>query len=131
MPNQRTRGQIEAEICEAVIRFEKEYLGRGPLEAKTYLIDDMVLVRLQGVLTKAESQLARSGDPVTGRELIKRLREALVERGRPLLEAVIEDIVGVKVRSLHTDVSTTTGERIVLFTLHKPLSLPQCGQMGD
>lgn len=124
MANQRTQGQIEAAISEAVIRFEKEYLGRGPLETKTYLIDDMVLVRLKGVLTTAEYQLARTGDPATGRELIKKMREALLERGRPLLETVVEDILGVKVKSLHTDISTATGERIVLFTLERPPAAP-------
>lgn len=124
MANQRTQGQIEAAISEAVIRFEKEYLGRGPLETKTYIIDDMVLVRLKGVLTTAEYQLARTGDPTTGRELIKKMREVLIERGRPLLETVVEDITGVKVISLHTDISTTTGERIVLFTLERPPMSP-------
>ena len=43
----KTRGQIEAEISEAIIKFEKEYMGRGPLETKTYIVDDLVLVRVQ------------------------------------------------------------------------------------
>ena len=59
----KTKGQIEAEITEAVIRFEKEYMGRGPEEAKTYIVDDMVLVRLKGVLSRAEHQLATTGEP--------------------------------------------------------------------
>lgn len=54
----KTKGQIESEICEAVIKFEKEYMGRGPLETKAYIIDDMVLVRLKNVLTPAEMKLA-------------------------------------------------------------------------
>lgn len=113
----RTKGQIEAEICDAVIRFEKEYMGRGPLETKAYILDDMVLVRLKNVLTQAELKLAEAADRKDGRELIKRLRITLIEQGRPLLEAMVEEIVGVKVKSLHTDISTVTGERVVLFTL--------------
>lgn len=112
-----TKGQIEAEICEAVIKFEKEYMGRGPLETKAYMLDDLVLVRLKNVLTQAELKLAEASDRKDGRELIKRLRITLIEQGRPLLEALVEEIVGVKVRSLHTDISTLTGERIILFTL--------------
>jgi uncharacterized protein YbcI len=112
-----TRGQLEAEISEAIVRFEKEYMGRGPDETKTYIIDDMVLVRLKGVLTRAERQLAESGEPTTGRHLIKQVRIELLEKGRPLLEALISDIVGREVTSLHTDISTQTGERVVLFTL--------------
>lgn len=116
----RTRGQLEAQICEAVVRFEKEFMGRGPLETKAYIIDDMVLVRLKGVLTQAELRLADAGDQKNGRELIKRIRIALLEQGRPLLESAVKEIVGVGVRSLHTDISTVTGERVILFSLSSP-----------
>ncbi|MHB9071240.1 MAG: Na-translocating system protein MpsC family protein [Sedimentisphaerales bacterium] len=111
------QGQLEAQISEAIIKFEKEYMGRGPLEAKTYIIDDMILVRLKGVLTQAEYQLANTTEGTKGRDLIKQVRIELLEKGRPLLEAVIESITKVRVKSLHTDISTTTGERIILFTL--------------
>lgn len=114
-----TKGQIESEISEAVIQFEKEYMGRGPLETKTYIIEDMILVRLKDVLTKAEHQLAQTSDPSEGRELIKKMRGALLEKGRPLLEAVIKDITGLTVKSLHTDISTATGERVIIFSLEK------------
>ncbi len=119
----RTKGQLEALICEAVIKFEKEFMGRGPLETKAYIIDDMVLVRLKGVLTQAELKLADAGDHQNGRELIKRIRIALLEQGRPLLEAAVKGILGVGVRSLHTDISTVTGERMILFTLSSPPAL--------
>ena len=113
----KTRGELEAEICNAVIKFEKEYMGRGPLETKAYIIDDMVLVRLKNVLTQAEFKLADAADRKDGSELIKRVRISLLEQGRPLLEAAVQDILGVRVKSLHTDISTVTGERIILFTL--------------
>jgi uncharacterized protein YbcI len=113
----KTKGQMEAEISEAVIRFEKEFMGRGPLETKTYIIDDMVLVRLKNVLTQAELKLADMHEHKDGRELVKRIRIALLEQGRPLLVEAVEKILGVKVRSLHTDISTITGERVILFTL--------------
>lgn len=119
----RTKGQIEAEITEAVIKFEKEYMGRGPLEAKTYIIDDLVLVRLKGVLTQAEYQLAKTSESARGRELIKQTRIELLERGRALLEAVVESVVGRGIKSLHTDISTLTGERVIIFTLEAPPEL--------
>ena len=111
----KTRGQMEAEIGEALIRFEKEYLGRGPVETKTCLIDDMAVVRLKGVMTQAEHQLARSAESSKGRELIKLMRIELVERGRSLLETSLEAVTGKKVVSLHTDISTVTGERVFVF----------------
>jgi uncharacterized protein YbcI len=113
----KTRGEVEAQISQAVIRFKKDYMGRGPLAVKTYLFDDMVLVRLQGVLTPAEQKLAEVEERSRGRDLIKQMRLELIEHGRPLLEAVVRDILGVEIVSLHTDVSTSTGESIILFTL--------------
>ena len=121
----KTKGQLEAEISEAIIRFEKEYMGRGPEETKTYLIDDIVLVRLRGVLTPAEKQLAKSGDQVRGRELIKQVRIELLEKARTLLEKIVLDITGQAVKGLHTDISTVTGERIIVFVLDRALLFPK------
>lgn len=113
----KSKGQLEAEISEALIKFEKEYMGRGPEQTKTHIIGDMVVVRLQRVLTPAEQQLADGTDETAGRTLIKRVRIELLEKARPLLERIITDLTGKRVKSLHTDISTVTGERVIIFTL--------------
>ncbi len=117
----KNKSHIECEISNALVNFEKEYMGRGPLETKTFIVENMIIVRLKGVLTKAELQLANADESDRGRKLIKDMRVELIERGRPLLEAVVESITGQKVLSLHTDISTVTGERIIIFTLHDVL----------
>lgn len=113
----RTRGEVEAEISQAIVKFEREYMGRGPEDCKVYIFQDVVFVRLRGVLTPAEKQLAKAEDAVAGRKLIKEVRQELLEKARMLLETIITDALDVKVRSLHTDISTATGERIIVFTL--------------
>lgn len=115
----RTQGQIEAEIGNALIQFEKEYMGRGPQETRAFIIEDMILVRLKGVLTPAEQQLVKNPQ---GIELIKRVRSNLLEQGRELLTKAIESITQVPVISLHTDISTKTGERVIIFTLSENLA---------
>lgn len=115
----KTKGQLESEISDAMTRFEKEHMGRGPLETKTYLIDDMVLVRLKGVLTKAELSLVKSEKNVRARELVKQVRVELMENGRPLLEDMIRGLTRRKMKSLHSDISTTTGEKVIILTLDK------------
>ena len=116
MTQVKTKGMVEAEISDAMIRFEKEYMGRGPVETKSYIIDDMIVVRLKGILTKAEEQLTKNDE---GHSLIKQVRSMLLENARPLLEAIIFDITGSKVRSLHTDLSTGANERVILFILEQ------------
>ena len=115
----KSKGELESEISQAIIRFEKEYMGRGPLEARTYLVDDMVLIRLKNVLTPAEYKLAELEKGASGPGLIKQMRRELIEHGRPLLDAIVRDVLKAPVRSLHTDISTKTGERIIVFTLER------------
>ncbi len=118
MKNDKSKGMIEAEISDALVKFEKEYMGRGPAETRTYIVEDMIIVRLKGVLTRAEEQLA-SGDE--GLVLIKQVRVKLLEKARSLLEAIIGDVTGCAIKSMHTDISISTGERVIIFTLDRDL----------
>ena len=113
----KTQGEIEAAVCEGIIRFEQEYMGRGPKDIHAHLLGDLLVVRLQGVLTAAEQQLAKSLAAEKGRDLLKQVRTHLIEAARPVMEAMVAEITGVKAVSLHHDVSTATGEEVVLFTL--------------
>ena len=113
----KTVGEIEAAVCAAVSRFEQEYMGRGPKDIRAHLLADLLIVRLQGVLTAAEQQLAKTLPPEKGRDLLKQVRTQLVETARPALEAVVKDITGVQPISLHHDISTQTGEETIVFSL--------------
>lgn len=114
----KTQGEIEAAICEGINRLEQDYMGRGPKAIHAYLIDDLLVVRLQGVLTAAERHLVTlPAEKGKGRTLLKQVRTHLIETARPIMEAMVQEVTGVKVVSLHHDISTVTGEEIVLFTL--------------
>lgn len=113
----RTLGELEAAICEGVNRFEQDYMGRGPKNIHAYLLSDFLVVRLHGVLTAAEQQLVKSLPAEKGRDLLKQVRTHLVETARPVLEAMVQEVAGVQVLSMHHDISTVTGEEVLLFTL--------------
>jgi uncharacterized protein YbcI len=109
----------EAEFTEAIIKVEKEFLGRGPLEACIFFVQDMILVRLRGVLTPAEMKLAESRE---GQTLVKETRRQLFETSRALLlDEIVRQILDCELISLHTDMSTKTGERIVVITVDTDL----------
>src|SRR5438105_10983770 len=116
----KTQGEIEAAVGEAISRFEQEFMGRGPKDIHAHLIGDLLVVRLQGVLTAAEQQLVKSLPAEKGRDLLKQVRTHLIETARPLMEAMVQGVAGVKVLSLHHDISTATGEEVVVFTLAEP-----------
>ena len=113
----KSQGEIEAAVGEGISRFEQDYMGRGPKDIHTHLIGDLLVVRLHGVLTAAEQQLVKVLPAEKGRELLKQVRTHLIETARPIMEAMVQEVSGVKVLSLHHDISTVTGEEVVLFTL--------------
>lgn len=114
----KTKGETEAQISQAIVQFEIDYMGRGPKETRSYIIEDMVLVRLKGVLTPAEQQLVKSSE---GGELVKKMRATLIEKAKPLLFQVIGDITASKVVNLYTDISTASDERVLMFELEQSL----------
>jgi len=114
----KTKGEIEAEISCAIVQFEIDYMGRGPKETRVHIVEDLVVVRLKGVLTPAEEQLTKSVD---GKELVKKMRATLIDKARPLLYRVVGDITGTKIIDLHTDISTESGERVFVFALENNL----------
>jgi len=111
-----TKGQLEAKISEAVSKFEMEYMGRGPKLIKTFIINDMILIRLSGILSPSEQKLT---DNPQGIELFKKVRSTLFEGGRGYLETLITDIIDVAIVSTHSDISTKTGEKVIVITADK------------
>ncbi len=118
MPNGPTKGEAETSIRNAIIKFEQEFMGRGPTDVKAYILRDIVLVRLKGVLTPAERQLAKNPD---GIEMVKNMRQNLISQGREKLCSQISEITGTEVIGLFTDIDTQIGERMIVFTLAKDL----------
>jgi CheY-like chemotaxis protein len=112
-----TQSESEAAICDGIIRFQDEYMGRRSDHFHSWFIKDLLIVRIEGALTQAERQLGKSSSPEKGRDLIKEVRKQLLETARPMLESLVHEVTGVKVLSLHHDISTVTGEEVVLFSL--------------
>jgi len=115
-----TKGQMEAKISEAIIRFEKECMGRGPVVTKTSIIKDAVLIRLNGVLTPAEQQLTKTS---AGADLIKERRFQLFESAGGLLRNSVVEITGCRINSFHSDLCVRSGEKVIVFVLDRDLEI--------
>lgn len=120
-----TRGEIEATVCEFISRFEQDFMGRGPKAIRAHLIGELLVVRLQGVLNTAEMQLVKSQETEKGRNLLKQVRTHLIETARPIMKSMIHSVTGTRMLSLHHDISTVTGEEVMIFTLAEA---PDCRQ---
>lgn len=114
-----TKGQVEAGISEAVSKFEIEYMGRGPKQIKTLIAQDLIIVRLMGFLSHSEQKLVQENSQ--GVELIKKIRSALFESARAFLETLVKEVIDVEIISTHSDISTKTGEKIIVITVGENL----------
>jgi uncharacterized protein YbcI len=127
----KSQGEIEAAVCDGVSRLQQEFLGRGPEDIRSHLLESLLVVRLQGVLTPAERRLMCQSSPVAppshnghdgsandnGRHLVKQVRSHVMSVARPRLAEIVETITGVKLISLHHDISTVTGEELLVLSL--------------
>ena len=113
-----TKGQVEAKISEAVSKFEIEHMGRGPKQIRTLIIQDLIIIRLKGFLSQSEQKLAENSQGV---ELVKQVRTMLFENSRAYLVSLIQEAADVEVISTHSDVSTKTGEKIIVITVGENL----------
>lgn len=114
----RTRGELEAEFSKAIVKLEKEYMGRGPADIRTFFVSDMIVVRLRGILTPAEIKLAETPE---GLELVKRTRQQLFESLHSLIQGIVADTTGGKLLTMHTDMSARSDERVIVLTVDHDL----------
>jgi uncharacterized protein YbcI len=114
----KSKGTFEAEISKALTHWEKDYLGRGSISVKSDILRDMVVVTLHRILTPAEYSLCRDKEGLLS---VKKNRNSWVESGQKDLKEIILTITNQEVVSFHTDISTNTGERVMIFKLSSDL----------
>lgn len=110
-------GPLEDEMAKAFVAFEKQHTGRGPKEASCHVVGDLLLIRLLGTLTPAEVHLSATDGGV---DIVKQMRSRLAESAKETVFEAVREATGREVVSMHTDLSTRTGERVLLFTLDAP-----------
>jgi uncharacterized protein YbcI len=136
----KSQGEIEAAVCDGISKFHQEFIGRGPQDIRSHLIDTLLVVRLHGALSAAERQLllspdgpsagsanghngAGNGSEANGRSLLKQVRSHMVAIGRMRLVSIVQEAAGVPPVSVHHDISTVTGEEVIVFSLAEA---PEC-----
>lgn len=112
----KSKQEIESAVSEAMTKFLKEQMGEEAEAVVTQLAGDTIIVRLKGVLTRAERHMIKDQE---GGRSIKELKERLIERAEPLLGVIIKNATNTEVIDIHSSFDVGTGERIEIFTLNK------------
>ena len=103
-------GEMRATISNEIVRLQAEYYGKGPTRAKTYIVEDLVVVVLEESFTRAEKTLAQRGE----REAIEHIRRRFQQQMADEFTSVVEQATGRKVRvflsetNIEHDVSVET-----------------------
>jgi len=105
---------MEAEVANAVVRFQREQQGRGPTEVRAHLLGDLILVRSNGIFTPTESRLAVSEE---GRRLIRSARQELRAISHLEIEEIIAGIVGAKILRSYFDIHVDEAEMVEIYVL--------------
>ena len=113
-----TKGQLEAKISEIVSKYEVVYLGKGPKSIRSYIIGDMIMIRMISFLNQSDKKLASSKEGIA---LFKSVQSHLFEEGRELLEKMLHESFAVNIVSAHMDLSAKTGEKVIILALKENL----------
>ena len=112
--NRRTKGSIESDVANAVVKFHREQQGRGPADVRAHLVGDMLLVRSTGIFTQTESHLSVSDE---GRRLIKSARQELRGINHTEIEQSVSELVGCGVVRSYCDIDVDAAEQVEVYVL--------------
>ena len=110
---QQSIGEIRAAISREMVRLQAEYYGKGPTRAKTYIVDDLVVVVLEETFTRAEKTLAERGE----REAIQHIRRRFQQQMAESFTSVVEQATGRKVRVFLSDTDIEQDVSVETFLL--------------
>jgi uncharacterized protein YbcI len=107
------RGESLARITSALVSLHKEFYGKGPLKAKTFLVNDTVICVLEGGFTIVERTLIESGEADAVHHIRRRFQSAMQTQ----FTSVVEDALGRQIRAYMSQVHTDPDISVELFML--------------
>jgi uncharacterized protein YbcI len=123
----QTRGELVAAISSAMVRAKKEFYGRGPTKAKTFINENYVFCVLEGGLTKNEETLLKADEE----DLVRRYRLRFQEVTADELTRAVEEITQREVVSYHSQIVFSPVRIFEIFVLDRTLSEPEAEDSVD
>jgi uncharacterized protein YbcI len=111
--DQKALGEMRAMISKEIVRLQAEYYGKGPTKAKTYIVDDLVVVVLEESFTRAEKTLAERGE----REAIQHIRRRFQQAMADSFTSVVEQATGRRVRAFLSETDIEQDVSVETFLL--------------
>jgi uncharacterized protein YbcI len=111
--DEATLGRARALISTEMTRLHREYYGRGPTKARTYIQDDLVAVVLEETFTRAERTLVERGEI----DAIQQIRRRFQQQMSHEFTAIVEQATGRRVRAFLSETNLEEDVAVEIFLL--------------
>jgi uncharacterized protein YbcI len=107
-PERLTGGRLLAQISTGIVAMLREHYGRGPMKAKTYVLDDVILVVMRGSgFTALEQTHMDSGQPSEVVAMREQFQELMAKRYKDMIEELTGRTVVAFLSQAHVDPDIT------------------------
>jgi uncharacterized protein YbcI len=113
-PALNERGQVLADVSNAIVRIHKRFYGKGPVKARAHLSQDLLTVILEGGFTRGEQTLHDHGHA----QEVVRSRLAMQQSIENEFRIAVESILYRAVRSFMSANDPSNGLQAEIFVLH-------------
>ena len=111
-------GQLLAEITNRIVAFMREHYGRGPIKAKTYILDNLIVCVLSDGFTAIERTMMEGGEPERVLEMRRDFQRMMKERYSEMIEELTGRSVLAFLSQAHVDPDLT----IEMFLMDGPMA---------
>ena len=113
---ERSLGEVRADISSRIVQLQSDYYGKGPTKAKTYVMDDLVVVVLEETFTRAERTLVEHGEIDAIQEIRRRFQQRMADE----FTAIVEQATGRSVRAFLSETNLEADVAVEIFLLGAP-----------
>ena len=106
-------GEMRATISKEIVRLQAAYYGKGPTRAKTYIVEDLVVVVLEESFTRSEKTLVERGE----KDAIEHIRRRFQQQMADDFTSVVEQATGRKVRVFLSETNVDQDVSVETFLL--------------
>src|SRR4051794_23030856 len=92
-PDEPHGGDLLSRISTEMVRAQKKFFGKGPETAKSYMLDDFLMIVMRGSQTQAEATMVDFGQE----DLVRNFRQEFENEMTSRLVGMVEELTGRKV----------------------------------
>jgi uncharacterized protein YbcI len=116
-PESRVGGRLLAEVTNRIVSLMREHYGRGPIKAKTYVLDNLIVCVLSDGFTAIERTMMEGGEP----DRVLEMRRDFQRMMKVRYTEMIEELTGRKMLAFLSQAHIDPDLTIEMFLMDGPV----------